>query len=283
MAEEEHDAVQEQLPLGAGERLRQAREAQGLSLEQVAAQTRITERHLAMIEAGDFAGLPARTYAVGFSRSYARLLGLDEQAVVADVRTELASLDQDPRVRSGSFEPGDPARVPSARVAWIAAFAGLAIFILGSVFLWRSMIAPAGELPWLTRETPLVKPAKPAASHAQPMAPAPVAQPTGPVTFTALEPGIWVKFYDRTGKQLMQKQMAKGESYTVPADADGPQLWTGRPDALAIAVGGKALPKLADEEQIMKDVPVSAAALLARPAAPASPPTPSSSSPSPTA
>jgi hypothetical protein len=41
-------------------------------------------------------------------------------------------------------------------------------------------------------------------------------------------------------------------------------LWTGRPDALAITVGGRPVPKLAEEERVMKDVPVTAAALLAR-------------------
>jgi hypothetical protein len=92
------------------------------------------------------------------------------------------------------------------------------------------------------------------------------------VTFTALAPGIWVKFYDRNGAQLMQKQMAIGESYTVPADAQGPMLWTGRPDALAIAIGGRPVPKLSEEQRTVKDVPVTAAALLARPPRAAAPP-----------
>jgi hypothetical protein len=49
------------------------------------------------------------------------------------------------------------------------------------------------------------------------------------VVFTAQEDRIWVKFYDGTGKQLVQKLMAKGETWTVPADAVDPKLWTGRP------------------------------------------------------
>jgi cytoskeleton protein RodZ len=84
------------------------------------------------------------------------------------------------------------------------------------------------------------------------------------VVFTALEDGIWVKFYDGAGSQLMQKQMAKGESYTVPGDANEPQVWTGRPDALAITVGGRPVAKLAERETIVRDVPVTAEALLGR-------------------
>ena len=62
-----------------GERLRETRQAKGLEIDQVAAETRIPLRHLESIEAGDFAALPSRTYAIGFTRTYARLLGLDEE------------------------------------------------------------------------------------------------------------------------------------------------------------------------------------------------------------
>ena len=41
-------------PGGIGAQLRTAREARGLSLEQVAAETRIPQRHLQTIEAGEF-------------------------------------------------------------------------------------------------------------------------------------------------------------------------------------------------------------------------------------
>ena len=75
---------------GIGQRLREAREAKGLSLEQVAAETRIQERYLTVIEAGDFAALPSRTYAIGFTRTYARTLGLDEHEATDQVRAELA-------------------------------------------------------------------------------------------------------------------------------------------------------------------------------------------------
>ena len=70
--------------------------------------------------------------------------------------------------------------------------------------------------------------------------------------------------------RLMEKQLARGESYTVPAEARGPQLWTGRPDALAITIGGRQVRKLAEDDTVMRDVPVTAEALLARPPAPAS-------------
>jgi cytoskeletal protein RodZ len=62
-----------------GEYLKQAREKKGLSLEQIASQTRIQERHLQALESEDFAELPAKVFAKGFVRSYAKALGLDEE------------------------------------------------------------------------------------------------------------------------------------------------------------------------------------------------------------
>lgn len=62
-----------------GDYLKQTRKKKGLSLENVASQTRIQERHLQALEAEDFANLPAKVFAKGFVRSYAKVLGLDEE------------------------------------------------------------------------------------------------------------------------------------------------------------------------------------------------------------
>jgi cytoskeleton protein RodZ len=86
----------------------------------------------------------------------------------------------------------------------------------------------------------------------------------GAVVFTATEPRVWVKFYDAAGNQLFQKEMVEGERYALPADAEDPLLWTARADALEITVGGKSVARLSDKPVILKDVPVSREALLAR-------------------
>jgi cytoskeleton protein RodZ len=75
---------------GAGAALRQAREAAGMSLEQVASQLRMTVRAVANLEADDWSSLGAPVFVRGQLRSYARLLGIDiepyiEQAPVAAV------------------------------------------------------------------------------------------------------------------------------------------------------------------------------------------------------
>lgn len=247
-------------PLGIGGRLRAAREVKGLTLEQVAAQTRIPQRHLQTIESGDFSQLPGRTYAVGFVRTYAKTVGLDQDESVATVRSELDAQAGIEDSRPATFEPGDPARAPSRLLGWFALFA-LLLFLAGGFFFFRTMFAPAGELPSLVEQ----EQAEPAA-RAQPAAGTrPQAAPTGgAVVFTALDGPLWVKFYDASGAQLMQAEMARGDTYTVPADANGPMLWTGRPEALAITVGGRSIPKLAEVQTTVRDVPVTAEALLQR-------------------
>ena len=100
----------EQLPLpqSVGDRLREARESRELTLAQVAAETRIPQRHLQTSEAGDFAALPARTYAISFAKNYARMVGLDQAEVAAEVRAELDAQDPNPRHRPAGFEPLPP-------------------------------------------------------------------------------------------------------------------------------------------------------------------------------
>lgn len=255
----ESDIRDAELPLeGAGARLRNARNAAGLSRNDIAARTKVAVRHLAAIEEGRFSDLASRTYAVGFSRAYARTLGLDEAEIVRAVRRDLAAIDASHAPsKPAEFEPGDPARVPAAGLAWLAGLAALGV-LAAVFFAWRSFFDPAVPLPDLVSEREA--PAQAASAPPRPVR----ADPAGPVVFTALEPDIWVKFYDSSGQQLMQRRMAMGETYTVPAEAEGPRIWTGRPDALRITIAGKPVPPLAEGQTIVKDAPVSAAALLAR-------------------
>lgn len=261
------------MPAGVSERLRAAREAAGLTLEQLTSATRISSRHLAAIEAGNWLVLPpGRLYAIGFARSYAKAVGLDERIVVDDVRKALDSTGPATSARTiRQFEPTDPAKTPTRGLLWLSLLA-VVMLVAGGLAFWRNYYSPAAGLPELGAGALASNPAQVAARPAQPAGPAAGIPPamTGPetngvVVFTALEDKIWAKFYDGAGKQLLQKQLAKGESYTVPADAQNPQIWTGRPDALAIMVSGKPVAKLADQQRTMKDVPISAAALVGRP------------------
>ncbi|MCX7863447.1 MAG: helix-turn-helix domain-containing protein, partial [Novosphingobium sp.] len=138
----------EEAPQTVGAMLRQAREARSLSREHVSQRTRIAERHLRAIEEDRLFDLAGRTYAIGFSRAFAREVGLDEAMVADAVR---AQLDRDerarPRAQPETFEPGDPSRVPSARLAWTTAVLGVLVLVVALALLWPSFLAPQGRLP----------------------------------------------------------------------------------------------------------------------------------------
>lgn len=77
-------ASAEQAQLGA--ELRDARLTLGLSIDDLAQSLRIRRVYLAALEEGRVRDLPAPAYAVGFVRSYARSLGLDETEMVRRFR-----------------------------------------------------------------------------------------------------------------------------------------------------------------------------------------------------
>lgn len=250
-------------PTSVGEQLRAAREAQGLSLGDIAAQTRVAERHLISIEENRFTELAAPTYAVGFSRSYARAVGLNESEIAARVRRQI---DAQPVTRGPtlpSFEPGDPARVPPSRIAWFAGL--LAVVVVGVLLVyWNDFLSPEGDLPDLLPEATQTQGAAPVAAVPNAPPAVPVVAPGGPVVLTATGPAVWVKVTDANGNQLFQKELAQGESWTVPPEAQSPQLRTARPDKLQITVGGRALPPLGDKPEVISGVLLTPAALIQR-------------------
>src|SRR5919199_3549517 len=84
-----HEELVETEAPTVGQRLRAAREEKKLTLEDVAAQTRIPRRHLESIESGDWENLPAPTYTVGFAKSYASAVGLDRTEIGEQLREEM--------------------------------------------------------------------------------------------------------------------------------------------------------------------------------------------------
>ena len=249
---------------GAGATLRAAREGLRFDLAHIAAETRIPVRHLEAIEHGDFESLPSRAYAIGFSRTFAKVVGLDPAEITDAVRAELADGSMRRSAPSSAMEPGDPARLPSAGLTWAAAAAVLVLGV-GSYAFFNAYFGAGTEPGALDMPTPVASSA--------PVAAAPVAAPSptinGPVVLTALEEGIWVRLYEEGGERLFERTLSLGEAITVPDTASDPRINTGRPDALSITVGGQPVAKISDRAETISGVQVSASALTTRAATPA--------------
>lgn len=247
--------------LKAGDRLRQAREAQGLDLAEVAARTRIPQRHLEAIETSDFSQLPSATYAMGFGRSYARAVGVDEVALARDLRREL-DVNYQRREPKPDLQPHAPPRLPSRGLANGGLIAGGIILLLLAIWFGTSLLRGDDTPPaqQATAASELGVMPVPTASPATP-AEAPV---TGSQVTLAATDEVWVRIYDAAGKTLMQKTMTPGERYDVPLDANGPMINVGRPDKLAVTINGSSVAPLGTGARPIKDIGISAQALRAR-------------------
>jgi cytoskeletal protein RodZ len=101
-----------------GTRLREAREARGVSLRELSDQTRIARRYLEAIEADDYKELPGGIFNRSFIKAHARGVGFNEAEAVA-AYTEVARAqgetpDELPTSRQSSriYMDGDTARSP---------------------------------------------------------------------------------------------------------------------------------------------------------------------------
>lgn len=65
-----------------GDRLREAREARGVSVRAVATSTRITERYLHALERSDLEALPGGVFDKGYIKSYAQFLDIDPKPLL---------------------------------------------------------------------------------------------------------------------------------------------------------------------------------------------------------
>lgn len=261
MAVEEESAQEELNIHGPGDKLRMAREAMNLQVDDIATRTRIPVRLLKALEHGDYAALPGSTYCIGFSRAYARAVGMDEVEIVREVRAELEARDGMTSPRYEAFEPADPARVPPRYLAWTAL--ALALILAIGYGIWRTQFftAPTDEeiAQMETPAPPKAAPARPGSVTVPLAAPA----PAGNVVLTATDT-VWLRIYEEGGKRLFEKEMKAGDSFNVPADAKNPLILTGRPQALRVTIGGKPVPPLGAPDRTIADVGISAAALNAR-------------------
>jgi cytoskeletal protein RodZ len=117
--------------LGIGEALRRERERQGISLEDIARNTRIQKRFLNAIEAEDFDNLPGLVFTRNFVRQYAEALGLDAEPLLAGLpRLDEATIQLPvpparPRKRSSYSRPGPGL----ASLVWPALAVAAGIFL----------------------------------------------------------------------------------------------------------------------------------------------------------
>lgn len=111
-----------------GSAFRLARERNGWTLQAVSEHLRIREPYLEAIEDGRVADLPGAAYAVGFVRSYGKVLGFDPDEVARRFRSEAGE--------ASPTELSFPAPVPERGVPALAVVAVGAVLVIGAYAAW---------------------------------------------------------------------------------------------------------------------------------------------------
>jgi cytoskeleton protein RodZ len=113
--------------------LRQARESNGWSLAEVALKLNLTVTSLSNLEAGAFDKLPGHTFARGYIRAYAKLLGMDQTALVQQFDQSTGTDSQGSNVHAlGRIE--EPVRVSHTILRIVSLL--LLIAVIGGGFFW---------------------------------------------------------------------------------------------------------------------------------------------------
>jgi cytoskeleton protein RodZ len=219
-----------------GSRLREARERQGLTLHAAERATRIRARWLEALEEERFDLLPERVYAIGFLRTYAHYLGLQEQLFVDELSSRLP-LEEEHEVHLAPVA----AHRKRALAPWILALVGVAVVAAIVV----GLIRPGGSARRdVASPAPTVRRAPPKA-RASPSAPATTPSPQheakprmAKLVLSAANGRCWLdaRLGSESGRELHVGTLELGQSLTLR----GRRMWIrlGAPRALDVALNG---------------------------------------------
>jgi cytoskeleton protein RodZ len=269
-----------------GENLRREREMRGVTLEEISAATKISVRFLQCVENEDFAKLPGGIFVRSFIRSYARYLGLDEEALLAEFQLLTKDKTGTDLSRLVASRPA-PQRRP--RSAWraIALTIAVAGLLAAGFTLWRRSrqlrivrLSASEAVPQAPKPKPSVAPPPAAAnSSSSPAASAggsPVSGSTGTAQPTATPGGngpeaaaqsatppeasgglvlqiaaterSWVAV-DADGKTVLQGVFEPGQVKTVQAQKAF-DVVTGNAQGIVLTLNGQTLKPLGREGEV---------------------------------
>lgn len=123
-----------------GRRLREAREARGFSVADVAQALKFSPRQIEALESGDLSALPGSTFVRGFVRSYARFLKQDAESLLAMIETQVPPVLSDVRAPQ-SMGSADP--TPMVRQIPLLVAASVILLVAATVVgVWHFLDRP---------------------------------------------------------------------------------------------------------------------------------------------
>ena len=146
--------------------LASARQAAGLTLEEAARQLKFAPRQLEALETGELRRLPGGTFVRGMVRSYARLLRIDPEPLLAQIAAQVPPPDAE-RLAQRYRQPvpfTDGAR--RSNLAYVALSVVLLVAVAGVALQWRQERAGTRTLAFVSATQMPAEPARPQAAGA---------------------------------------------------------------------------------------------------------------------
>lgn len=218
-----------------GTTLARAREAAGLSLEDTARRLKFAPRQLDALERGEWGRLPGGAAVRGMVRSYARLLGLDAEPLVARAAQGVPDAERLAQVFRQPVPFSDGAR--RSNLAYVALSLALLGVVAAVVIEWRQERSEASRLTFVSAaqqpaeparaEPARVEPARVELASAAPTPKAVVVPPPAPAEESEPAPAAWrrlvlrfeeeswVEIHSGTGKLLVSQLHAAGTERVV--------------------------------------------------------------------
>lgn len=128
-----------------GNRLKEAREAKGLSLDDLQEITKIQKRYLAGIEQGKYEAIPGKFYVRAFIKQYAEAVDLDPESLFEEFRHEIPTVHEEStseqlsRTQSRAKVAKDSSKFMDKLPKILTALLIIAIIVIGWYFFTKSM------------------------------------------------------------------------------------------------------------------------------------------------
>ncbi|QOS88593.1 helix-turn-helix domain-containing protein [Brevibacillus sp. JNUCC-41] len=134
-----------------GNRLKEAREAKGLSLDDLQELTKIQKRYLIGIEEGNYSMMPGKFYVRAFIKQYCEAVGLDSEEIFEQYKSEIPSVyseelpEQLSRVQSRKTIPAGNSKVVEMLPKILAAVLVIGVAVLIWVLVLNYMSNPDND------------------------------------------------------------------------------------------------------------------------------------------
>ncbi|TYR77459.1 helix-turn-helix domain-containing protein [Rossellomorea vietnamensis] len=118
-----------------GTRLREAREANGYSLDDLQNMTKIQKRYLMGIEEGNYEMMPGKFYVRAFIKQYAEAVGLDPERIFEEYPNDIPVTNAGDLPELSRVQSRKPVSESSSKVLNIIPKILVALFVIGAVFV----------------------------------------------------------------------------------------------------------------------------------------------------